>query len=148
MGKKGIPVLCQLCQNGSCPFITTSWYFSLCRAFTINIFATTEITRITSLSTLYGVSFRRDFAAKKARKMVNSQCFGAFTRYHCIQKIKNSHSNHKFQACLNSFDSSAEKGEFSLQVSYKISIWLKQKMSESLVPNWQVVLPWLSPETF
>lgn len=44
-----------------------------------NIFATAEITQITSLSTPYGVSFRRGFAAKNARKMANSQCFGVFT---------------------------------------------------------------------
>lgn len=82
IGKKGIPVLWQLCQNVSCPFLTRSWYFSLCRAFPINIFATTEITQITSLSTPYGVSFRRGFAAK-----IERQKDGKFSMFWSFHKI-------------------------------------------------------------
>lgn len=50
---------------------------------------------------------------QKSKKDGKFSMFWSCHRYQYIQKIKDSLSNHKFQACLNNFDSSAEK-DFSL----------------------------------
>lgn len=153
--KKGILVLWQRCQNVNSPCLNRSWYFCLCSAFTINIFAATEITLITCLSAPYGVSFVSVFAAKKKKKGKKDGKFGKVLEFWQDVTKSRKQKSESFRSPSPSlpqwfwFLDRTMRFHFRLQLSRTINSWLRQ-IGRLLRPRCQTEkwhLPWLSPKT-